>query len=114
MPASNAEVAAVLSQVADLLEINGENPFRVRAYRTAARTVGDLPRSVAQMAAEGEDFTALPGIGADLAGKIRTIVDRGTLDTLEELRRSTPGDLARLLQVAGLGPKRVQALWKQL
>lgn len=114
MPVSNAEVAAVLSQVADLLEIQGENPFRVRAYRTAARTVGDLPRSVAQMAAAGDDLTELPGIGADLAGKIREIVERGTLDALEKLRRSTPGELAKLLEISGLGPKRVQALWKQL
>ncbi len=114
MPVANAEIAAIFSQVADLLEIRGENPFRVRAYRTAARTVGDLGESAARMVAEGRDLTALPGIGADLAGKIRRIVEHGSLETLEELRRSTPGELSRLLELAGLGPKRVQSLWKQL
>lgn len=114
MPVSNAEIAAIFSHVADLLEIRGENPFRVRAYRTAARTVGDLARSAAQMVREGEDLTALPGIGADLAAKIRQVAERGTLDLLAELRRKMPGELSRLLEVSGLGPKRVQVLWKQL
>jgi DNA polymerase (family 10) len=114
MPVSNAEVAAAFTRVADLLEIRGDNPFRVRAYRTAARTVADLPDSVARMAAAGEDLTALPGIGADLAAKIREIAARGSLGLLDELQHAMPGELARLLEVAGLGPKRVERLWKEL
>ncbi|HEY5997893.1 MAG TPA: DNA polymerase/3'-5' exonuclease PolX [bacterium] len=114
MPVSNAEIAAMFAQIADLLEIQGENPFRVRAYRAAARTVGDLARGAAQMVGDGEDLAELPGIGKDLAGKIREAVERGTIGLLEELRRTMPGELGRLLEVAGLGPKRVQVLWKQL
>jgi DNA polymerase (family 10) len=114
MPVSNAEIAAIFSQVADLLEIQGENPFRVRAYRVAARTVGDLARSATQMVREGEDLSELPGIGKDLAEKIREAVERGSIGVLEELHRKMPGELGRLLEVAGLGPKRVQALWKHL
>jgi DNA polymerase (family 10) len=114
MPVSNAEIAAIFTLVADLLEIRGDNPFRVRAYRTAARAVGDLPRSAASMVAGGEDLSALPGIGADLAAKIREIAERGSLGLLEKLRADTPGELPRLLEVAGLGPKRVKLLWKEL
>jgi hypothetical protein len=114
MPVSNAEIAAIFTLVADLLEIQGENPFRVRAYRTAARTVPDLPRSAAQMVGEGAELSELPGIGKDLAAKIRQAVERGTVDLLEELQRKMPGELGRLLEVSGLGPKRVQVLWKQL
>ncbi len=70
MPVRNAEVAAVFGDIADLLEIQGENPFRVRAYRNAARTLGELGRSVHSMVEQGADLDALPGIGPDLAGKI--------------------------------------------
>ncbi len=74
MPIQNAEIPALLSQEAGLLEIQGANPFRVRAYRRAAQTIDALPRSVASVLAAGEDLTALPGIGQDLASKIAEIV----------------------------------------
>ncbi len=77
MPIQNAEIAGLLSQEAELLEIQGANPFRVRAYRRAAQTIDALPRSVANLIAGGEDLTALPGIGEDLAGKIAEIVRTG-------------------------------------
>ena len=87
MAVHNADIAEVLYEVADLLEIEGENPFRVRAYREAARTAENHPRSLAEMVEEGEDLTRLPGIGEDLAGKIREIVETGTLRQAEELRK---------------------------
>ena len=63
MTVHNAEVATAFEEMADLLEIEGANPFRVRAYRFAARTLRDLPAEVAEMVAKGEDLTSLPGIG---------------------------------------------------
>ncbi|QYJ16713.1 DNA polymerase/3'-5' exonuclease PolX [Rubrobacter xylanophilus DSM 9941] len=114
MPIHNAEIAAILHEVADLLEIEGENPFRVRAYREAARTVENHPRSLAEMAGEGEDLTRLPGIGEDLAGKIREIVRTGTLRQTEELRERVPPGLRSLLGVPGLGPRRVRELHRRL
>jgi DNA polymerase (family 10) len=110
LPVHNAEMAEIFNQVADLLEIEGANQFRVRAYRNAARTIGGLPRSVADMIEEGQDLTELPGIGEDLAGKIEEIVETGSLAQLEEIKRRTPPELADLLKISGLGPKRVQAL----
>jgi len=114
MPVQNAEVAAVFSEIADLLEIEGANPFRIRAYRNAARTVGELGRSVATLVAQGADLDALPGIGADLAAKIAEIVPTGRCALLERLRKELPAGITELLKVPGLGPKRVQALHHEL
>jgi len=107
-------VEAIFNRVADLLEIEGANPFRVRAYRNAARTIGGLSRSVADMVQASEDLSELPGIGEDLAGKIDEIVKTGGLEQLQEIEDRTPPGLAELLQVSGLGPKRVQTLREEL
>ncbi|MDH3475947.1 MAG: DNA polymerase/3'-5' exonuclease PolX [Rhodospirillales bacterium] len=114
MPVHNAEVAEILNKVADLLEIEEANPFRVRAYRNAARTVTSLPQSIASMLEQNQDLSRLPGIGKDLAGKIRTIVETGGLPILNELERHTPSGLVMLLGLPGLGPKRVHALHETL
>ncbi len=114
MPVVNAEVAAQLEKLADLLDIKGANPFRIRAYRRAARLVQDLPRSVAEMVAAGEDLDRLPGIGADLAGKIATIARGEDLPMLRGLEREMPAGVTALLALPGLGPKRVHALHEAL
>ena len=114
MPVHNADVAAIFNEIADLLELEEANPFRVRAYRSAARVVGDLSRDIVAMVNEGEDLTELPGVGEDLAGKIREIVTTGRSTLLSELRKQTPPVLTQLLAIPGLGPKRVQALHRDL
>lgn len=114
MTVHNGDIAAIFEEMADLLEIEGANPFRVRAYRFAARTIRDLPGEVAEMVARGEDLTSLPGIGDDLAGKIREIIRTGTVAALEAQRHKTPATLTELLRIPGLGPKRVQALVRAL
>lgn len=114
MPVHNADVAAVFEEMADLLEIEGSNPFRIRAYRNAARTLRDLPREVGAMLDEGEDLTELPGIGEDLAGKIKEVVETGTTAMLEQYRKKVPKTLTELLRIPGIGPKRVKALYHEL
>ena len=114
MPVYNSDVAEIFEKVADLLEIEGANQFRVRAYRDAARTIRSLSRSLLDLVEEGEDLTELPGIGEDLAGKIQEIVETGDLDQLERLTRQTPADLAKMLEISGLGPKRVQTIHEEL
>jgi DNA polymerase (family 10) len=114
MPVHNRDIAEIFNKVADLLDISGANPFRVRAYRNAARTLEGLGQSVADMVADKEDLSELPGIGKDLAGKIKEIVETGTLPQLEELESQTPGELSRLMKIEGLGPKRVAMLHKEL
>jgi DNA polymerase (family X) len=114
MPIHNRDIAEIFNKVADLLEIEGANQYRVRAYRNAARTVDNLPQSAADMVANDEDLSELSGIGKDLAGKIAEIVQTGELGQLKELQSRTPADLGEMMNIAGLGPKRVQALHKEL
>ena len=114
MTVHNNEIAAMFEELADLLEIEGANPFRIRAYRNAARTVGGLSASVSEMAQAGNDLTQLPGIGDDLADKIKTIAATGKLPLLEEVRSRVPPALSGLMRVEGLGPKRVKALYDKL
>ncbi len=114
MQVENSDIAAVLEEMADLLEIDGANPFRVRAYRNAARMLLDIGKDVREMIHAGEDLTRLPGIGKDLAQKIEEIVETGTFSDLEEMRKKVPRQLTELLDIAGLGPKRVGALYRTL
>ncbi len=110
----NSEIADQFDRLADLLEIEGANPFRVRAYRNAALTIREHPVPMAELLAQGADLSRLPGIGRDLANRIRTIVETGELPLLKELEHRVPPTLADLLLVKGLGPKRVKALYQQL
>lgn len=114
MPIHNADIAKLFSEVADILEIQGANPFRVRAYRNASRIVGDLSRSAAEMSAKKEDLADLPGIGRDLADKIREIAETGGLTLLDELKKELPGDFSKMMGVAGLGPKRIKLIYEKL
>ena len=114
MPVQNAEIAAMFDQAAELLEIKGENQFRVRAYRRAARVVEGLPQSVKSLLAAGRDLSELPGIGKDLAGKIAEIVDSGHFPLLDSLKKKLPGELGEIAALPGLGPKRVKLLHDKL
>jgi DNA polymerase (family 10) len=114
MPVHNADVAAIFDEMADLLEIRGENPFRVRAYRNAARTLRDLGRDAKDMIEAGEDLSRLPGIGKDLAGKIRQVIETGRLPALAAVEKKVPPELVELLRLPGLGPRRVQELHRRL
>ncbi len=110
----NAEIAAIFDEIADLLELQQANPFRVRAYRRAARTLLGLRHEAAEMMIAGEVLTDLPGIGDDLAGKISDVVHTGGTEILFRLRRELPAGLINLLKVPGLGPKRVKLLYDKL
>ena len=111
---SNADVARLFSRYATLLEIEGANAFRVRAYQNAARSIEGLARGVMDMVRDGEDLTQLEGIGKDLAAKIQAIVQTGRFAELDELERRLPAALVELTTVPGLGPKRVKALYDAL
>jgi DNA polymerase (family 10) len=110
MPVFNGDVARAFDEIADLLELQGANPFRVRAHRRASQTVGELKRSLHEMLERGEDLDALPSVGADLAGKITELVTSGRCALLEQLRREVPRGLAALMKLPHLGPQRVRAL----
>ncbi|NWG86091.1 MAG: DNA polymerase III, partial [Hydrogenophilaceae bacterium] len=102
MPVHNADIAAIFEEIADLLEIQGANPFRVRAYRNAARSVGDYGRDLAGLIAKGQALPKIPGIGEDLAGKIHEIAETGHCSFLERLHRELPAAITELLKIPGL------------
>jgi DNA polymerase (family 10) len=114
MPVHNSEIAAMFDHVADLLEVQDANRFRVRAYRNAADTIRDQSRSVASMVEEGEDLSELPDIGEDLAGKIGEIVRTGHLPLLDELSEDVPEAIVDATRIPGIGPKRARALFETL
>lgn len=114
MPVENSTIAGFFYEIADLLEIEGANPFRVRAYQDAARTIEGYPRRINQLIEDDESLEAIPGIGEDLAKKIMEIVKTGNLVFYEKLIARTPQSLLKLLDVSGLGPKRVQQLYHEL
>jgi DNA polymerase (family X) len=111
----NADIARLFDEVADLLEIQDANPFRVRAYRNAARTIRDFPDPIAELVRSGAtELTDIPGIGEDLAEKISAIVTTGELPLRRQLAAKLPAGLLDLLRIPGLGPKRVKLLYKKL
>jgi DNA polymerase (family 10) len=112
---TNHEIAAVFGQVADLLEFQGANPFRVRAYRNAARTIHDFSQSIAGIVEDPErSLTDIEGIGKDLAEKIATLIETGSLPMLDELLAEIPESVLAILRVPGLGPKRAATLFNEL
>ena len=108
---TNADIAKMLAQTADLLEIKGENPFKVRAYRNAARLIENSSKDFAKLVKEGFDLTRLPGIGNDLSTYIKEIVTTGKFSKLEELKKEVPPGLIDMLSIEGLGPKRIKQIY---
>ena len=108
---TNAAIEAAFEHIADILEYRGDNLFRVRAYRNAARTIGGLVESLSSVRSDPDrQLTDLEGIGTDLAGKIDSLLDTGLLPLLEELERQVPAVVFDLMRVPGLGPKKVKTL----
>jgi len=114
MPVFNADIAEIFGEIADYLEIAGDNPFKIRAYRNASRTVRGLGVELQDMVARKEDLTGLPGIGKELAAKILEILETGSCRALQKLQDRIPGDVGQILKLPNLGPKRVGVLYHEL
>src|SRR6266545_1504296 len=110
----NAAIARTLEEVADLLEIRNENPFRIRAYRNAVRTIQVQATPLALMLAENRPLTALPGIGKEMASHIREMVETGTLGYRDELLAEIPRSVLELMRLPSVGPKKAKKLWDEL
>ncbi len=109
----NKELAAIFNTIADLLEIKGEQVFRVNSYRRAARTFKDLTVDVATLAESGK-LSGLQGIGKATVEKVDQFLTHGKIELLEDLLASVPAGLPALLGIPGLGPKKVALVWKEL
>lgn len=103
------EVADALEEIATLLEVKGENPFRANAYRNGARAVMQISGDLGQIVLEGK-LAGVPGVGETLRDKITTLVETGKLPFLDELRASVPAGVVQMLRIPGLGPKKAKAL----
>ncbi|HEX5710123.1 MAG TPA: helix-hairpin-helix domain-containing protein, partial [Sulfuricurvum sp.] len=114
MEITNRDIAATFNEIAELLDIQGENPFRIRAYRNAARAIFSYPQEMKSLVNEGFDLTTLKTIGHDLAAKIIEMVTTGELEFLNDLKRRIAPELEELLKIPGLGPKRVHLLYEHL
>ena len=108
----NAEVARLFDLIADLLEIRGDNPFRIRAYRRAVQTLQGLGEDIETVAAEGR-LTEIPGIGKDLAVKITEYLQTGQMKDAQALQQDVPSGVAELMNVPGLGPRTAKMLHEQ-
>ncbi|MDH3291682.1 MAG: DNA polymerase/3'-5' exonuclease PolX [Gemmatimonadota bacterium] len=110
----NVEIAAVLEEVATLLEIKGANPFRIRAYQNAARSVEEHSTPLKKMVEDGAALTELPGIGKEIAAHITELVLEGRLTVLDELTAEIPSSLVELTRLPGVGAKKAKKLWEAL
>ena len=108
----NLAIARVFTDIGDLLEIKGANPFKIRAYRNAADIVGHMAERVADLS--DADVLELPGIGKDLAAKIRELLNTGALAYYDELRQEFPATILDMLRLQGVGPKTVAVLYGEL
>ncbi len=111
---TNSEISETFETIASLLQVKGEKSFTVRAYQRAARTIERLPRDIDGMARDGEDLTAIPGIGKAISAKIVELSETGRMGYFDRLQAEFPDGVLDLIQVPGLGPKTVSRLWKEL
>jgi DNA polymerase (family X) len=110
----NRGIAEIFTEIADILDIQGENPFRVRSYRNAARTLLDMSQSVQALVRAGKDLEEIPGIGKSIHEKVEEILATGKCNLLEELHAKVPSGLTELLKLEGLGPKKAKVLYEEL
>ena len=110
----NDQIAAIFTELADLLEIQEANPFRVRAYRSASRTISSTAESMQTLLEDGKDLTQFQGIGKDLARQIAEVIQTGQHEQLNELRNQVPQGVVDMLRIPGVGPKKVAIFFNQL
>lgn len=108
----NQQIAGIFNEIAELLELKGENVFRIRAYRRAAQNIDGLSKDVSTLT--DEELAAIPGIGKDLIGKIHEYLEKGVVAKHEELKKEIPGGVLELLRVPGLGPKKAKQFYDAL
>ena len=102
----NTAIAKVFSDIGDLLELKGENPFKVRAYQRAARAIEHLPKEIQIMLREGQDLKSIPGVGEAIAKKAAELLTTGKLEYYEKLRAEFPPGISTLLEIPGVGAKK--------
>src|SRR5690349_16970388 len=108
-----AQVAAILEEIAVLLELQGENPFRANAYARAGRTIAQLETNIEEIVKAGT-LSEIPGVGETLRDKITLLVTTGKLPFYDDLKAKTPPGLLQMLRLPGMGPKKAKMLYDLL
>ena len=111
---NNEKIAQTLEQLADLMEFQGANAFRLRAYRNGARNIREMTDSISQMVADEEDLVKFEGIGKSVAAKCTELVETGSLQQLKDLLEEVPKSVLDLLRIPKLGPKKAAVLFNEL
>jgi DNA polymerase (family X) len=111
--ADNADLAAVLFEIADLMELRGDPEFKVRAFRSAAQAVENLPEPCVEMLRKGT-LTEVPRLGKGIARRVQELCETGHLTELEELRKTAPSGLIAMMRIDGMGPKSAKLVWQEL
>ena len=107
------EVSRILEEIANILDIKGENPFKIRAYQNCARAIGSLPNDLSKVIESGE-LTEVKGVGKSLAEHITELVKNGSVKHFDELKKSIPTGLLDMLHIPGMGAKKVKTVWEKL
>lgn len=110
----NAQAADIFDEIADLLELKDDNPFRVRSYRNAAQSIRNLSKRLADIVADGESLSEIPHVGDAISKKIVEILESGTCRRLDELRKEVPQGILELMHVPGVGPRKAMLLNRKL
>ena len=112
---TNSEIATIFGRIADLMELQRGDPFKIRSYRAASELLGELATPLAEMAATGgvAELRKLPGVGEAISKKIIDILETGTTKVYEELRAEIPETVLDLLRVGGIGMKTLEILYRQ-
>lgn len=111
---TNGEIASLFEEMADLLELSGQNAFRIRAYRNGAKALAEMTDSAAQWILDGKDLTAVEGIGDTLAEKTKVLVETGAIPQLDKLRTEVPPSLRTMMAIPGVGAKKAMKLYQEL
>jgi DNA polymerase (family 10) len=112
MPTTNEEVEQLLGEWAELLQITGRDPYRVRAYEKAARSIGGYSKDLRNLS--DKEILAIPQVGKNMAGRIREYLDTGVMHELEDLREMVPAGMRELMQIPGFGPKKAVLVYEEL
>lgn len=109
---TNKEIAKSFQLLGQLMELHGENPYKVRSYQSAYRNLRSYEKPLMDMA--DEEIAAIEGVGKAIHGKIRELIDKGKMDTLERYAKQTPSGVQEMLQIKGFGAKKIRAIWREL
>jgi len=109
---TNKEIAKAFQLLGNIMELHGENPYKIRSYQSAYRNLRSLEKPLAEM--EDAEIAGIKGVGKAISGKIRELVDSGQMQTLEKYKAKTPEGIQEMLHIKGFGPKKIMAVWQGL